>query len=47
MISERSAQLALLAEANTRYDQRKLVTGVGLVTTMLLASAALLWVVLR
>ncbi len=47
MISERSAQLALLAEANTRYDQRKLITGVGLVTTILLASAAMLWVVFR
>ena len=40
MIGERSAQLALLVEANARYDQRKLITGVGLVTTMLLASAA-------
>jgi chromosome segregation ATPase len=47
MISERSAQLALLAETSGRYDQRKLLTGVGLVTTMLVASAALLWMVLK
>lgn len=47
MISERSSQLALLAETSGRYDQRKLLTGLGLLTTMLVASAALLWVVLR
>ena len=29
------------------YDRRKLLTGVGLVTSMLVATAAALWAVLR
>jgi hypothetical protein len=29
------------------YDQRKLLTGVGLLTSMLIATAAALWAALR
>jgi hypothetical protein len=46
-IGDRTAQLAALEQARGAYDQRKLLTGVGLLTSVLLASAALLWVVLR
>jgi hypothetical protein len=46
-IADRSAQLAALVQARSHYDHRKLLTGVGLVTSMLIATGALLWVVLR
>jgi len=46
-IGDRSAQLAALVQARSHYDHRKLLTGVGLVATMLIATGALLWAVLR
>jgi hypothetical protein len=46
-IDDRSAQLAALVQARSHYDHRKLLTGLGLVTSMLIATGALLWVVLR
>ena len=39
-IDDRSAQLAALEQARSHYDQRKLLTGVGLVTSMLIATGA-------
>jgi hypothetical protein len=46
-IADRGAQLAALEQSRGHYDGRKLLTGVGLVTSMLLATAAALWAVLR
>lgn len=46
-LRDRSAQLAALAQSRAHYDQRKLLTGVGLVTSMLLATAAAVWAVLK
>ena len=46
-IADRSAQLAALEQASGHFDQRKLATGVGLLTSMLIATAAALWAVLR
>jgi hypothetical protein len=46
-IADRGAELAALEQAQGHYDQRKLITGVGLVTSMLLATAAVLWVALK
>jgi chromosome segregation ATPase len=46
-LADRTAQLAALEQASARYDERKLATGVGLVTSMLIATAAALWAVLR
>ena len=46
-IGDRAAQLAALEQARGHYDQRKLLTGVGLLTTMLIATAAALWAVLK
>ena len=46
-LADRTAQLAALEQASARFDQRKLATGVGLLTSMLIATAAALWAVLR
>jgi hypothetical protein len=46
-IAERGAQLAALEQMQAHYDHRKLLTGVGLVTSMLVATAAALWAALR
>jgi len=46
-IAERTNQIAALDQAAGHYDLRKLLTGVGLLTSMLLATAAVLWVALR
>jgi chromosome segregation ATPase len=46
-IADRSAQLAALVQAKSHYDHRKLLTGVGLLTSMLIATGALLWAVLK
>jgi hypothetical protein len=46
-ISDRSGQIDALDEAQAHYDQRKLLTGVGLLTSMLAATAAALWVALK
>jgi chromosome segregation ATPase len=46
-IADRAAQLTALEQARSHYDQRKLLTGVGLLTTMLIATAAALWAVLK
>jgi hypothetical protein len=46
-IGDRSAQLEALVQARSHYDHRKLLTGVGLVTSMLIATGALLWAVLK
>jgi len=47
VIVDRSAQLAVLEQTRSHYDHRKLVTGVGLLTSMLIATAAALWMVLK
>jgi hypothetical protein len=46
-IGDRGAQLAAIEQARSHYDHRKLLTGLGLVTFMLVGTAALLWRVLR
>jgi hypothetical protein len=46
-IDDRSAQIAAIEQTQARYDQRKLLTGVGLLTSALIATAAALWAVLR
>ena len=46
-IADRSAQLAALEQSRGHYDGRKLLTGVGLLTSMLIATAAALWAVLQ
>jgi hypothetical protein len=46
-ITDRNGQIAALDQAQSHYDQRKLLTGVGLVASMLLATAAALWVALK
>src|SRR5450755_4723735 len=42
-IADRSAQIAAIEQAQAHYDQRKLLTGVGLLTSVLVATAAALW----
>jgi hypothetical protein len=42
-IADRSAQIAAIEQTQAHYDQRKLLTGVGLLTSMLIATAAALW----
>ncbi len=42
-IADRSAQIEAIAEAQAHYDQRKLLAGVGLLTSVLIATAAALW----
>ena len=46
-ISDRTRELAALERAAAHYDQRKLFTGVGLVTFLLAAGVAALWLSLR
>lgn len=46
-IADRSAQIAAIEQSQAHYDQRKLLTGVGLLTSMLIATAAALWAALR
>ncbi|HEY4394692.1 MAG TPA: hypothetical protein VGP64_11545 [Polyangia bacterium] len=46
-IGDRGAQIAAIEQTQARYDQRKLLTGVGLLTSVLIATAAALWAVLR
>jgi predicted nucleic acid-binding Zn-ribbon protein len=46
-IADRGSELAALEQMQAHYDRRKLLTGVGLVTSMLVATAAALWAVLR
>ena len=46
-IADRGAQIAAIEQMQAHYDQRKLLTGVGLLTSMLIATAAALWAVLR
>jgi hypothetical protein len=46
-IADRSAQIAAIEQMQAHYDQRKLLTGVGLLTSVLVATAAALWAVLR
>jgi len=46
-IVDRGAQLAAIEQARGHYDHRKLLTGLGLVTCMLVGTAALLWKFLR
>ncbi|HLK92697.1 MAG TPA: hypothetical protein VKZ18_22580 [Polyangia bacterium] len=46
-IADRSAQIAAIEQTQAHYDQRKLLTGVGLLTSVLIATAAALWAVLR
>jgi chromosome segregation ATPase len=46
-IVDRSAQLAVLEQTRGHYDHRKLLTGVGLLTSMLIGAAAALWAVLK
>jgi hypothetical protein len=46
-IADRSAQIAAIEQTQAHYDQRKLLTGVGLLTSVLIATAAALWAVLK
>ena len=46
-IADRGAQIAAIEQMQAHYDQRKLLTGVGLLTSVLIATAAALWAVLR
>ena len=46
-IAGRGAELAALEQARGHYDGRKLLTGVGLLTSVLIATAAVLWVALK
>ena len=46
-IIDRNRELAALERAAAHYDQRKLFTGVGLVTMLLAAGVATLWLTLR
>lgn len=44
-IADRGGQLAALEQARGHYDQRKLLTGVGLLATLVVVVAAALWAV--
>jgi hypothetical protein len=46
-VAERRSDIATLDQAAAHYDERKLLTGVGLVTSMIAVTAAVIWVVLR
>ena len=46
-IADRIGQIAAIEQMQAHYDQRKLLTGVGLLTSILTATAAALWAVLR
>jgi hypothetical protein len=46
-LSDRASQIAALDRAAAHYDQKKLLTGVGLVTSMLVALGVVLWAVLK
>ncbi len=46
-IADRTAQIATIEQMQSHYDLRKLLTGVGLLTSMLAGAAAALWAVLR
>jgi hypothetical protein len=46
-IADRSAQIAAIEQSQAHYDQRKLWTGVGLLTSVLLVTAAALWAALK
>lgn len=46
-IADRTAQMGELDEVTATYDQRKLLTGVGLLASMLAATGAVLWAALR
>ena len=46
-IGDRTAQLEAIEQARSHYDHRKLVAGLGLLTCMLVGTAAALWAVLR
>jgi chromosome segregation ATPase len=46
-IADRNGQLSALEQAQGHYDLRKLMTGVGLLLTVLIAAAGALWAVLK
>jgi septal ring factor EnvC (AmiA/AmiB activator) len=46
-IADRGGQIAHIEQMQAHYDQRKLLTGLGLLTSVLIATAAALWAVLR
>ena len=46
-IADRTAQLAAIEQARGHYDHRKLLAGVGVLTCMLVGTAAALWKLLR
>lgn len=46
-IADRSGQIAAIELMQAHYDQRKLLTGVGLLTSMLAATAAAVWAAFR
>ncbi len=46
-IANRGAELETIEQMRSHYDHRKLMTGLGLVTSMLIATAAALWAVLK
>jgi hypothetical protein len=46
-IADRSGQLSALEQAQGHYDLRKLMTGVGLLLSVLIAAAGALWAVLK
>jgi hypothetical protein len=46
-LADRGQQIAALDQSLAHYDQKKLLTGVGLLTSLFAVTAAALWVVLR
>jgi len=46
-ITDRAQQIAALDQSLAHYDHRKLLTGLGLLTSLFALTAAVLWVVLR
>jgi hypothetical protein len=46
-LAERGSQIAAIDRSQEHYDQKKLLTGVGLVTSMIALAVAVLWVALR
>jgi hypothetical protein len=46
-LSDRTRQIAAIDQSSAHYDRRKLMTGVGLLTSIFALTAGVLWVVLR
>lgn len=46
-VADRNSEIAALDQAMGHFDERKLLTGVGLVTSMIAVTVAVIWVALR